>query len=313
MAELLAMKVVAMDLVQHTEQTSSSILTETPQLVERMDSAIGDASTSIGMMMAELVRRSLRGGVGEISSSIHVYAAEQVDTAVERAMPALNQSVEQLATETSQRITDQVARQLNDELRSVENRTSEQSQVLAARITEEANSVLEVVNRVAGESKEASETTARELKELNVRARNGYKKVSAEIQILHEAKASLERQLAEAIVKLQAANAELSDLKSLLRNEQEQHAQTRRTFESSLQTTRQQLNQALEQTRQELTETREQLQQTSSSADSQLTQLHGLCAQFQSRLEELERPRGIKALFSRLTGGGKKPSSNEQG
>ena len=103
MAELLAMKVVAMDLVQHTEQTSSSILTETPQLVERMDSAIGDASTSIGMMMAELVRRSLRGGVGEISSSIHVYAAEQVDTAVERAMPALNQSVEQLATETSQR------------------------------------------------------------------------------------------------------------------------------------------------------------------------------------------------------------------
>ncbi len=295
-----------MDLVQHTEQSSSSILSEAPQLVERMDSAIGEASTSIGMMMAELVRRSLRGGVGEISSSIHDYAAEQVETAVVRAMPSLNQSVEQLATETSQRITDQVARQLNDELRTVESRTTEQTQVLAARITEEANSVLEVVNRVAGESREASETRAREIQELNVRARNGYKKVSAEIQILHEAKASLERQLADAIEKLRAADTELTDLKTRLRLEQEQHAQTRQAFEASLQTTRQQLNQSLQMTQQELGETRQQLQHLNERSAEQLTQWNDVCAQFQSRLEELERPRGIKAFFSRLTGGGKK-------
>ena len=108
------------------QRSETSEFNDSQPLVERMDTAIGEASTSIGMIMSELVHRSLRGGVGEIGSSIHSFARDQVDEAVGEAMPRIESVVKKIAESTSTRITDVAVNRIGEDLKIVESRTTEQ-------------------------------------------------------------------------------------------------------------------------------------------------------------------------------------------
>ncbi|MBW3600813.1 MAG: hypothetical protein KY475_26545, partial [Planctomycetes bacterium] len=57
-------------------------------LVERLDPALGEASSGIGVLLSELVRRTLRGGVAKIEEEMHEFVEEKLELAVEERMPA---------------------------------------------------------------------------------------------------------------------------------------------------------------------------------------------------------------------------------
>lgn len=336
-----------METVQKLEHERGA---ELPQLVDRMDSAIGEASTSIGMIMSELVRRSLRGGVNDIAGGIQDYAREQVSTAIDDMMPTVSRAVEELAETTSHRIANEATEKLSEELRIVEARTSgrigdeiksvesrttekiheeikgseartseklgeeirvlearatEKSELIAARVKEEADAALAVVQIAVSESRDRAETTAQDLKDLHQRAKDSWKKMQSELQTIHEARTLLDQRVAEAATTLQ-------DLRQQLEREQQSHGETR----SQLQSTAQELSKTvgslasaqdqLGRTQKALQATREELRQLHEQSGQRQQSLEQLCRTFAGRLEELERPRGLKALFSRFSGGAKK-------
>jgi len=316
-----------MEILQRTETPG---VNDSPQLVERMDSAIGEASTSIGMIMSELVRRSLRGGVGEIGTSIHDYARDSVSLAVSDAMPQIEQTVEKIAESTSVRITDVAVNRIGEELKIVETRTAEKTEVFAARIKADAAAEFETVHRVIGESRECTEKNAQDLRDLQLRAKDSWKKVQLELQNVNEARARLERQLQDTEDRLTTSQQQLSQTNDRLDQTKQEHLQTREQLERTreqLETTALQLaetrrvlsrsQQELGQTQQSLAEARLILNDTQSNlsqlerATSQKNQtLESLCSSLAKRLEDLERPKGIRALFSRFKGNsGKQPET----
>src|SRR5947199_6824890 len=64
-------------------------------LLERLDPAIGEATSVVGAMLTELLRRTLRGGVMRIGDEMHGYVTDKVDTVIAERTPGL----EQLAAE----------------------------------------------------------------------------------------------------------------------------------------------------------------------------------------------------------------------
>ena len=306
------------------QRNDTSEFNDSQPLVDRMDSAIGEASTSIGMIMSELVRRSLRGGVGEIGSSIHMYARDQVDEAVGEAMPRIESAVEKIAESTSTRITDVAVNRIGEELKIVESRTTEQTQVIAARIKADSEAAFETVHRVIGESRENTEKTAQELRDLQSRAKDSWKKVQLELTHVNEARARLERQLQDTEERLARSNQQLTETIQRLDEARREHSETRQHMESTaaqLAETRQALirsQQELGQTRTDLVEATQGLSETQHTllALKRTTQqnaasFESLCSSMAKRLEELERPKGIRALFSRFKGGKKGADSTD--
>lgn len=304
-----------MEILQRNE---TSEFNDSQPLVERMDSAIGDASTSIGMIMSELVRRSLRGGVGEIGLSIHGYARDQVDDAVGEAMPRIESAVEKIAETTSTRITDVAVNRIGEELKIVESRTSEQAQVIAARIKADSEAAFETVHRVIGESRENTEKTAQELRDLQTRAKDSWKKVQLELTNVNDARGRLEQQLRETEERLTQSSQQLTETNRGLNEARREQTETRQQLEGTaiqLEETRKTLmrsQQELGQTRQDLAEatqgltvTQHSLRELKHITDKNSALLTSLCSSLEKRLEELERPKGIRALFSKFKGGKK--------
>lgn len=284
---------------------------ESSQLVERMDSAIGDASASIGMIMSELVRRfSPRGGVGDIGATIQDYAHTQVGSAINKMMPEITQTVEKLAETTSNRVTEVAVGRIGEDLKAVETRTVEHTQVFAARIKADSDAALEIVHRAIGESRDTSETTARDLKDLQSRAKESWKKVQAELQHVNESRSHLEQRLVETQTDLKRS---LQQVGELLQHQQktreeltvatQQLSETRRVLKGS--------QQELAQTQQMLSEALNDLKSLRTLASQKTGSLESVCAGLEKRLQELERPRGLRALFSKMKGDGKKTPSNE--
>lgn len=310
-----------MDIVQRNEHVG---ITDSSQLVDRMDSAIGDASTSIGMIMSELVRRSLRGGVSELGVSLHSFAREQVHEAVVEKMPQIEKTVETLAESTSSRIVDGAVLRFGEELKSVESRTTEQTEIIAARFKADSEAALQTVHKVLDESRETTERTAVDLKELQDRAKESWRKVQTELQSANERRVRLEEQLRETEQRLTNSQSQIAELQQLI----EKAAQTQKQTNQHLQETRSHLTetahslqqsqgkltatqQELATTQQELTATQRSLKELGLVSTKQSQSLEALCLSLEKRLAELERPRGIRALFSRFSGRKGASESNE--
>ncbi len=311
---------------------------ESSQLVDQMDTAIGNASTSIGMIMSELVRRSLRGGVGEIGTSIHGYAQEQVSSAVEEVMPEIKRTVEVIAESTSVRITSGATEKFGEELKSLESRTSEQTQIFAARIKAESDSAFESIHRVVGESRDTTEKTAQDLRELHQRAKDSWKKVQLELQSAAEARLNLKQQIDVSLEQNSQSTEQIKDLQQRFQIQSDSHSVTKQqlaTTTAQLENAQKQLNatqQELAQTLKDVSRAQHELQDSKRALVSlqlalketatDLTTLQQLShttsasmasrfAGLEKRLEEIERPKGIRALFSKFSGGKKKPADDK--
>jgi uncharacterized phage infection (PIP) family protein YhgE len=182
-------------------------------LPERMDAAIGETSSGIGVLLSELVRRSLRTGVADIGDSLTEYAHEAVETAVERQMPAVAEAADSVAESTSTRVVGKAIEEVNQKATVQRQELESKIEAAASTAVEQSRAhtetVLGAVRESLGEAKslatEGITSADQKISELRDKARRSWKKVSSEFTALHatcqqlsEQNQQLQRQLQEA-------------------------------------------------------------------------------------------------------------------
>ncbi len=169
------------------DQLSQPIQPTTNSLPEQLNDAIGEASTGIGVMLSELVRRSLKGGVANIDQTLQGFAEAQVHSAVERQMPQVAETASSVAESTSARlIQEQVTPtvdQLTGQVREFEGKLETETERLGQQFIE-----------TAAEADRRLTETSEHLGSLKENARTKWKKLVAELESLTSANSDL-RQL----------------------------------------------------------------------------------------------------------------------
>src|SRR5688572_32805397 len=86
-----------------TEIVSPGALNERhlSELVEQIDPAIGEASSVLGAMATEVIRRSLRGGVLTIGRELSGYVSQQVEQEIVEQRPMIEKTAAETATEVA--------------------------------------------------------------------------------------------------------------------------------------------------------------------------------------------------------------------
>jgi chromosome segregation ATPase len=257
-----------------TEIVSGGALTERhlAELVAQVDPAIGEASSVLGAMATELIRRSLRGGVLQIGRELSGYVGEQVEQQIVEKRPLIEKAAAETATE--------VAR---GEVEAVRQAATEQGEQLAARIEdasrqahEKIETVAKAVDDTARQSSEATTSLAQTLQTevASVETRTldaARKEFTQEIEAFKERARQATTKIKDRLDQLDATSARLADLHSALK--------------------------------------RELLDTWLSHERELLDKIHELRRTNQSlaeRLTELEKPRGLRRLFAWLFGRNKK-------
>jgi hypothetical protein len=111
-------------------------------LVQQLDSSIGEASSVMGALVTELIRRSLRDGVLQIGQGLEGFASEQVGKAITSWQPALERAAIKSAQEAAQHTASAVAR---GELDVLQQAAQQQAAQLSSQIEE--------ASRVAGDNR----------------------------------------------------------------------------------------------------------------------------------------------------------------
>ena len=235
------------------DQLSQPIQPTTNSLPEQLDDAIGEASTGIGVMLSESVRRSLKVGVANIDQTLQGFAEAQVHSAVERQMPQVAETASSVAESTSARlIQEQVTPtvdQLTGQVREFEGKLETETERLGQQFIE-----------TAAEADRRLTETSEHLGSLKENARTKWKKLVAELE------------------SLTSANSDLRQLVSVLQNQLSESA-----------TSHQQM-----------------LQQIQSESASHVKLLQEQNQQLDTRLAELEKPKGLKGMWQKIAGGKKK-------
>jgi hypothetical protein len=302
-------------------------------LVERLDPAIGEATSVMGTVLTELLRRSLRGGVLKLGEELHAFASEKVEAALADKAPALEQKVTEVAEHTARSAATEVAVeevkqleqrttrsdqdlavQIENAARTAQAGTTEAARDLASRIEEAEKQTKDIildtarglVGQIAEAEKRVTDTARSELNQqienLLHRSRKGVAVVEARIKTVEETAADLGRRLqeeqdgrksAEAALRAEVQKGAAAILQRL-----EQEARDRQSAAALV--------------RQELVRVQEE------NDARQREEIAGLLRANQAlaaRVAELEKPRGLRALWLRLFGGRKrqapaKPSAN---
>ena len=143
-------------------------------LAERLDDALGEASSGIGVLLSELVRRTLRGGVQKIDEEMHDFVEEKLEDAVAARMPQFEDAATEAAT--------QRAHDVATEAVSTVDRDAKQS---AAHLAE----------RIADAEKRSTATTERLLQDVRDKSKGVVTKIQANLQQLHGNTQKLHAQL----------------------------------------------------------------------------------------------------------------------
>jgi hypothetical protein len=294
-----------------------------------MDSAIGEASSVMGSMMTELIRRSLRGGVLQIGQGLSDYVGERVDATIVEKTPVIENLASEVADRTARSAATEVAKEETEVLARL---TRESDQQLAVQIEQTAASAQRSVTEVAGNltarigevEKHATDVTLETARGLATQIEE------AEKRACETARGDLDQRLGELKEKsretvlalrerLRALKAVAADLGKRLTEEQSE----RKAGESALkQETHQQgvaVRQALDERSKAITlalqeeqaarraagekqahEFRLALAESTRLLREEITELRSANAALRGRVEELEKPRGLRALLLRL-------------
>jgi hypothetical protein len=289
------------------EQVPSPIETEAPKppslLVDRLDSSIGEMSTVMGGMMSELLRRALRGSIREIDEQFQGQAAHKLDLCVAERLPG----IEQAAAEAADKVARQAATEVAvEEVRVLEQRTRESEHALAQRIEstaraseqQTAESARALTGKIELTEQKVELAIASKAHELNNRidetAKSAFTKTDEKAGELSRHIEEVERRANEATTRqidalLQRSKKTVTEMKDRLKileetaatlhKQLEAHDQARRTAEERL---------------------RDALRAARTEND--------LLA---ARVAELEKPRGLRALWAWLFGRRRKTASQE--
>lgn len=275
-------------------------------LAERMDPAIGEATSVMGTVMTELLRRTLRGGVMKIGEELDDYVHEKVGETIQDQRPVIENLAVEVADKCARIAATEVA---TEEVRALESRTTEADRNLDAKIEKTDKGLTTRIEETGRQSQQATQETAqrltgqieetekrvqqtfqaelnRQLSEIAERGRKGKAALEARLQTMEEVTNGIGKQLA-------GEQEERRALLATLREQVEHEARERRSAEESL---RHELEQAREEARARLREEVERLLEA-----NHLLHL---------RVTELEKPRGLRALWAWFKGlfGKRKPA-----
>jgi chromosome segregation ATPase len=233
-----------------------------------MDSSIGEATTVMGAVMSELLRRTLRGGVLQIGEQLHTYVNEKVDATIADRTPAIEQAAAEVAEHTARSAATEVA---VEEVRGLEQRTRQTDKELAAQIEQTART--------------AQETTSQTARDLVAQLEEAEKRVS------ETARAELTQRIEDLMQRSREGNVQL---RARLKEMEEAIGRLGDQLRSTLDALRQEHARALEEHHIRLSNDLSGLRQVNQTLNT--------------RLAELEKPRGLRALWlrtRRLFGGRK--------
>jgi hypothetical protein len=252
-------------------------------LVERLDPSIGELSTVVGAMMSELLRRALRGSVRQIDDELQGHVAQKVDSTIAQRLPAIEQSAAEIAEKAARGTATEVA---IEQVHALEERTKDADREIATRVEESVRTVaalaeekaralagdIEAAERRAKDAAQAELT--RQVEELVQRSRKTTGGIKDRLDALASAVADLSKQLADEAGERKAETLALrADMEKRLGAAMNRLHEQERAWRS-----------AQERLRRELTQVNERN------------------AEMESRLRELERPRGLRALWTRWFG-----------
>lgn len=267
------------------------------ELVDQMDPAIGEASSVMGAMATEMIRRSLRGGVLQIGRELTGYVSQQVEQEIVEQRPLIERTAAEAATEAARGEVDAVRQAAN-----------EQGQQLAARIEEASR-----------QAHERAETVARDLEgRLDEASRQTHEKIETVAKVIddtarhsNEATTSLARTLETEVAAVQArtldsARKEFTTEIEAFKERARQATVKIKDRLDKLDTTSAQLADLQRALKRDLldtwrTEQRQLLQQ--------IDELRRANRSLTERLDELEKPRGIRRLFAWMFGKNKKSAA----
>jgi hypothetical protein len=284
-----------------TELTSENKST-TPPLVERVDTSIGEASTMIGAMLTEFMRRTLRNGVIKIDEEMQNYVGEKVDATIADRTPLLEKTAAEVAEVTARAAA---ADLVNGEVQGLEHRTETKARELASQIQESerraVQATADTAERLTGQLEIAEKQAAEKAQELTdqvqelwTRSRRGVAHFKGRLKTLEAAVLQLDQSIKNDKSELQSEHAAIhSEFESL--NQRQTHQE--------------------QEGRARLDQVRAALLQSFTEGKSQLCEEIRLLRQsneaLSARLNELERPRGIRALFGRVLGRSQATPSTE--
>jgi DNA repair exonuclease SbcCD ATPase subunit len=249
-------------------------------LADRLDPAIGEATSVMGAMLTELVRRSLRGGVLRIGDELNTYVNEQVEVAITERTPALEQVAADVADKAARVAATEIA---TEEVQALERRTQEQDQGLSVQIEETARA-----------AQQRTDETARDLAARIVEAQSHVQTETKEVtRALANQIQEAERRVAD------TAREELATQVEQLKERARERSERMKARFQALEETATQLEKKHAASRQELIQL---FQEAQSRLQSDFEQLQRVNESLHTRLAQLEKPRGIKAWFGGLFG-----------
>jgi len=248
-------------------------------LAERLDPALGEASAGIGVLLTELMRRTLRGGVSKIEEEIDDLVDEKVGMNVAKRMPEFEQAATRTAEEKARTVAGEAVEGVRQEANASAERLTKQIDDTRSHAEQSIQSTAEQLTSNITESESRAEEKARNLvsdhiADLAKKSQKTYQAVQDKLGTLDEHTLALERQLKD---EEQARQAALQQLESAL---QQQSTASR----------------------QQLDDMRRQLTDELDERDRRITRLMEVNQQLADRLAELERPKGMKAVWNKVFG-----------
>jgi hypothetical protein len=285
-------------------------------LVERLDPALGEASAGIGVLLSELVRRTLRGGVAMIDEEMHEFVEEKLSVAVESRMP----DFEAAATRTAEAKARDIA---HEEVQRVEVQSRESAERLSSDLQEARRQAEEAARKLEDEARSAAERLAQEIAATEQRAEDKARVLTQDAVgvVEQEAKAATERLTAniaetERRAEERAREIVARELEELRQKAKGTYVQIREALdELGTRATTLQTQLGHEQTARDaaLAELGRgfdaSLQREAQGLRELLSQLRAENALLELRVVELEKPRGLRALWLKLFGRKKKAAT----
>lgn len=304
-------------------------------LVEQMDPVIGEASSGIGSLMTELIRRMLRTGIQKVDEELHAQVSDKIEDLLTQRGPQLEEAAAlvarrhaestavtllQASTEAIERQTAEAAAKLRAELSEAEKRALANDEALERQAAEAAAKLREELSEAEKRALANDEALRLEVSEAESRAK----------QSTYQAAEELGREIAATEERVsRAARENLSEkFEELLQRSKG----TAATIRESLASLSGRLDASIEQDRHEREMLRQQMQQQFTVygeriagqqrlVDRNLTTLHAEITasaertqaklldainrlqqaneRLEQRIVELEKPRGLFAWWHR--------------
>ncbi len=273
-------------------------------LAERMDDAVGEATSMMGAVLTELLRRTLRGGVSQIGDGLNAYVSDQVDATIAERAPAMEKAAIEIADRTARtaaikivaqevgalesrarQADEQLANQIQEAARTAKRLTAEATHGMTGRLEQTAQSLTGRIEQAAqsltGRIEQAAESLTGRIEETHKHVEQTATATAQELTTrIHEAERSAEQRTRDTALGLSAQIAEAE----------------KRAAETAQAEMARQMQDLLERSRKSVAALKARLDTLEGTTAALRTEAGALTQANQSlaaRVAELEKPRGL--------------------